>query len=63
MTDPWLSPRQVERLTGKVRPTAQARVLDEARIPYRMVAGRPVVLKEHAGPSITSSSRPKLVLT
>jgi hypothetical protein len=42
----WLTERQIARLTRRKRPTAQAEVLREAGIPYHMVDGRPVVLKD-----------------
>lgn len=42
----WLTERQIARLTRRKRPTAQAEVLREAGIPYQMVDGRPVVLKD-----------------
>lgn len=42
----WLTEKQVERLTRRKRPSAQAEVLREAGIPYSMVDGRPVVLKD-----------------
>jgi hypothetical protein len=42
----WLSDKEVERLTRRQRPKAQAGVLREAGIAYSMVDGRPVVLKD-----------------
>lgn len=42
----WLTERQIARLTRRKRPSAQAEVLREAGIPYQMVDGRPVVLKD-----------------
>ena len=41
----WLTDAQVEELTKKKQPAAQARVLSNSvpPIPYTMVAGRPVV--------------------
>ena len=42
----WLTDKEVERLTRRKRPSAQAQVLREAGIPYSMVDGRPIVLKD-----------------
>lgn len=44
--DPWLSPDQIERMTGKKQPAAQIRVLAKDRIPHKVVAGRPLVMRE-----------------
>jgi hypothetical protein len=41
-----LTEKELERLTRRKRPSAQAQVLREAGIPYWMVDGRPVVLKD-----------------
>jgi len=41
-----LTDKELERLTRRKRPSAQAQVLREAGIPYWMVDGRPVVLKD-----------------
>jgi hypothetical protein len=51
----WLTEKQLERFTGRKRPTAQARVLREAGIPHHLVAGRPMVLKEN----IKNQTKPK----
>lgn len=42
----WLTEEEVQELTNKKQPAAQARALSEAvpPIPYTMVGGRPVVL-------------------
>lgn len=42
----WLTEKQVERLTRRKRPSAQIEVLHEAGIPYVVVDGRPVVMKD-----------------
>ncbi len=42
----WLTEREIARLTRRKRPTAQAEVLREAGIPYVVVDGRPIVLKD-----------------
>lgn len=42
----WLTDKQLERLTRRKRPRAQAQVLREAGIPYSMVDGRPIVAKD-----------------
>lgn len=42
----WLTDNELERLTRRKRPKAQAEVLRRAGIPYTMVDGRPVVLKD-----------------
>jgi hypothetical protein len=41
----WLTDKQLERLTRRKRPQAQAQVLREAGIPFDMVDGRPIVAK------------------
>lgn len=41
-----LDDSEVKALTRRVRPTAQARVLKDSGIPYRMVSGRPVVARD-----------------
>jgi hypothetical protein len=51
----WLTDKQLESLTRRKRPRAQAQVLREAGIPYDMVDGRPVVLKD----SLSRRERPK----
>lgn len=51
----WLTEKQVERLTRRKRPTAQAEVLREAGIPYNMIDGRPVVMKD----SLLHRDKPK----
>jgi Domain of unknown function (DUF4224) len=51
----WLTEKQVERLTRRKRPSAQASVLREAGIHYDWVDGRPVVMKD----SLTHREKPK----
>ena len=51
----WLTDKQLESLTRRKRPRAQAQVLREAGIPYDMVDGRPVVLKD----SLSRRERPR----
>ena len=51
----WLTDRQIEALTRRKRPRAQAQVLRDAGIPYDLVDGRPVVLKD----SLSHRSKPK----
>lgn len=51
----WLTDKQLEALTRRKRPRAQAQVLREAGIPYNMIDGRPVVLKD----SLSRRERPK----
>jgi hypothetical protein len=50
----WLTDEQLIELTRRKQPRAQIRILNEAGIPYRIVAGRPVVLRsdltEHEEP-------------
>lgn len=50
MSQPWLTEKQVEKLTKKKRPKAQARELDRSGIPYRIIAERPVVLVQNLSP-------------
>ncbi len=47
----WLTETQVESLTNRKRPSAQARVLKDAGIPYRLVDGRPIVVDKDVAPS------------
>lgn len=51
----WLTEKQLEALTRRKRPTAQADVLRQAGIPYDMVDGRPIVLKD----SLSRREKPK----
>lgn len=51
----WLSEKEVEKLTRRKRPKAQEQVLREAGIPYSVVDGRPIVLKD----SMLQESKPK----
>jgi hypothetical protein len=47
VSDIWISPEDVEELTGKVRWKAQCRALAEMGIPFRPNAvGRPLVARE-----------------
>jgi hypothetical protein len=47
----WLSETELQNLTKRVKPSAQVRELVRSGIPFRVVAGRPVVLKESLLPS------------
>lgn len=40
-----LDDAELIQITRRRRPSAQARVLREAGIPYRMIAGRPVIAR------------------
>ncbi len=40
-----LTDEELTQITRRVRPTAQARVLRESGIPFRIVAGRPLVAR------------------
>jgi len=51
----WLTDKQLEKLTRRKRPRAQASVLREAGISFDMVDGRPVVLKD----SLSRNQKPK----
>jgi hypothetical protein len=42
----WLKEKEVADLTRRKQPRAQAAVLLEAGIPFSMVDGRPIVLKD-----------------
>lgn len=53
----WLTDEEVEALTRRQRPTAQARVLLQSGIPFRMVDGRPIVEK---GIVVKSEPRPQV---
>jgi hypothetical protein len=55
----WLSDDQLKELTQRQRADCQCRVLNEAGIPYRMVAGRPIVMVADLGQSV-QPSRPKV---
>lgn len=56
----WLSEKEVEKLTRRKRPKAQEEVLRKAGIPYNMVDGRPIVLKDSMLPQ--EKPKGKLVL-
>lgn len=44
----WLTREEIERITARVKPAAQRRVLTQSRIPFILDAdGRPVVLRQH----------------
>lgn len=57
-----LTDAEMEQITRKVRPSAQARVLRESGIPFRIVDGRPLVARSalietlsgrgHTGPQL-----------
>jgi hypothetical protein len=57
----WLSDKEVARLTRKKRPTAQIRVLEESRIQFRVVDGRPIVPRSEIDQN-PASYQPKLRL-
>ena len=57
----WLTEKQVRRLTGKRRPSAQIRVLEESRIQFRVVDGRPIVPRSEIDQK-PASYQPKLRL-
>lgn len=57
----WLTERQLEKLTRRKRPTAQATILREAGIPYSMVDGRPIVMSDQLVPRAIKQ-KPKLVM-
>lgn len=42
----WLSKEQVEELTQRKRYSAQIKVLVESGIPFKVVAGRPIVVEK-----------------
>lgn len=41
----WLSEQDIARLTRKKRPSAQIRQLALDGVPFRVVAGRPIVME------------------
>lgn len=41
----WLTQAQLVELTRRKRPSAQAKALIEAGIPFRIVSGRPIVVE------------------
>lgn len=48
MSEHWLSSEEVRLITGRIRASAQRRVLTERRIQFILDAdGRPVVLRQH----------------
>ena len=55
---PWLSDSEMEALTKRKKPTAQMRVLAEAGIPFKVVAGRPVVVHDALYEEMPRRSRP-----
>lgn len=46
----WLSDEEIRVMTRRVKPSAQKRVLEGDGIPYRMVDGRPMVLRSDVMP-------------
>lgn len=56
----WLTEDQVAELTKRKRPRAQIEVLVRDGIPFRMVAGRPVVMESALEPVQQSATRPKV---
>ena len=47
----WLTDKQLEAYTRRKRPSAQAQVLREAGIPFRIVDGRPMVMVSDLSPT------------
>lgn len=57
---PWFTESEIEALTRRKRPSAQARVLQQAGIPFQMVDNRPLVMRDYA--AHTPKPEPKLRL-
>lgn len=57
----WLTAAQLERLTGRKRPSAQIEVLRESGIAFTVVNGKPIVMPESLIPR--QSNGPRLRLT
>ena len=57
----YLSDKEIKKLTRRKQGPAQARVLMESNIPFRMVDGRPVVRKDWDAQNMTPPE-PKLRL-
>ena len=55
----WLSDDQLKEYTKRTRVDAQCKVLNDAQIPYRMVAGRPIVMLADIGQSV-QPARPRV---
>jgi hypothetical protein len=55
----WLSDDQLKDFTKRKRVDGQCQVLNEAGIPYRMVAGRPIVMLADIGQSV-QPARPRV---
>lgn len=53
----WLSDAELRDLTRRKRPSAQMRVLAQAGIPFNVVAGRPVVVKDALYEEVSRRSR------
>lgn len=54
----WLTDPELRFLTNRRRPSAQARVLRAAGIPFRMIDGRPIV--ERGAVVASQDSRPQV---
>ena len=56
----WLSDEEVAALTKRKRPSDQVKILLRDGVPFRMVAGRPIVLESALEPVAHSDARPRV---
>ena len=58
----WLSEKELRQITGRKRPSAQIRVLEESRIRFRVVNGRPIVPRSEIDQTQADNFQPQLRL-
>lgn len=58
----WLSEKELRQITGRKRPSAQIRVLEESRIQFRVVNGRPIVPRSEIDHTRADNFQPQLRL-
>ena len=56
----WLTDEQVAELTKAKRVSKQVEVLARAGVPFKIVAGRPIVLLSALEPSLEDAPRPQV---
>lgn len=56
----WLTDKQLEELTKRKQIKAQVAVLVRDEVPFKMVAGRPVVMARALEPVQQSATRPRV---
>jgi hypothetical protein len=56
----WLTEKQVQDLTKAKQVQKQVAVLTRDGVPFKMVAGRPIVMESALAPVAESTARPKV---